>query len=494
MVAAAFVAAAAVGMPVAANAAAPYPSDSTPPDLISILSGYNQVWTSDGLNDLHGTVKNARVLESDDALTVWINQHATKSEKFLAMQDSEYQNATNTAYDQSLTVSTGLGSLLSKLYVQGRSSGALPLTSALINSSNGTTGAYVGTSAPKAYFSHPRPYLPSDSNAAPVAGDDPGCVPALANGSSQQAIRIGKPYADAKGDLKVTRVAPVTDTTHQFSPNDVALDAGYQTTGICLGGSFPSGHTTTAYQAGITLATLLPELAPEILARASENGNDRIVLGVHYPLDIIGGRIDGEAALAARWSDAKFRTEALLPARTELLAYFQKQTGHSLDWAIQHEAPYRSNPYGGQRIPGGTAQIVTDRKSAVAVYTERLTYGLPKTGKSSLPASVPAGASNLLLTAFPTLTDAQRTSVLAQTEISSGDALDQSGTANGSWERLNLAAATSATVQLTANGGAQVVATGGAAKVIPAPVHRSAPPIHHPAPPVHHPAPPVHRH
>jgi len=471
----AFVTGLVVAVPNAANAAPPYPSDSTPPDLISLLSSFNAIWTSSGVNDLHGTVDNARLLENDDALTVWINQHATKSEQFLAMQDSEYNNAANTAYDQSLTVSTGLGSLLSKLYVQGTESGALPLTTALINSSNGTSGAYVGTTSPKAFFSYPRPYLPTDPNTPAVAGDDPACAPSTVNASSLRSIRVGKPYTDANGNLKISRVAPVTDTTHQFSPNDVALDAGYETSGICLGGSFPSGHTTTAYQAGITLATLLPELAPEILARASENGNDRIVLGVHYPLDIIGGRIAGEAALAERWSDAKYRTEVLLPARAELLKYFQKETGHSLSWDVQHEAAYKSNPYGGQRLPGGTAQIVTNRKSAVQVYTERLNYNLPKTGGANKPASVPSGASNLLLTTFPTLTDAQRTSILAQTEISSGDALDQSGTANGSWERLNLAAAASATVQIQANATVRVISLGGQARVIPAP-HHSTPP------------------
>ena len=462
--------------PLAANAAPPYPSDATPPNLISLLSGYNSYWVSDGANDLHGTVKNAAVLQRDDQLAVWINQHATASEKFLALQDAEYNNATNTAYDQSLTVSTGLGSVLSKAYVKGIESGALPLTAALINSSNGTSGAYVGTSAPKAYFSHPRPYLPSDPGAAPVAGDPAGCAPSIANASSQQAIRVGKPYADAKGNLLITRVAPVTDTTHQFSPNDVPLDAGYGTTGICLGGSFPSGHTTTAYQAGITLATLLPELAPEILARASENGNDRIVLGVHYPLDIVGGRIDGEAALAARWSDAKYRTEVLQPARAELVNYLQKATGHPLDWAIRFQTPYRSNPYGGQWMPGGSAQIVVNRQTAVAVFNERMTYGFAQTGARGLPASVPTGASNLLLTTFPTLTDAQRTSVLAQTEIASGYPLDQSGTANGSWQRIDLAAAMSATVLVT-NGTAHVIATGGTARVIPVKV--PTPPHHH---------------
>jgi membrane-associated phospholipid phosphatase len=439
-------------------------SASTPPNPIDLLSGYRSYWAAAPGDTLHGTVLNASVLEHDDQFAVWINRHATSSEQFIALQDAQYQNASNTAFDQSVTISTGLGSVLGKAYVRGRTSGRLPLTAALVNSSNGSAGAYVSTSQAKAAFSHPRPYLPTDQSTTPVAGDAAACAPTIATATSLAATRVGQPWADANGNLAIVRVSGAIDTTHQFSPNDVALGAGYGTEGICRGGSFPSGHTTTAFEAGITLATLLPELAPEILTRASENGNSRIVLGVHYPLDIIGGRIDGEAALAARWSDPAFRTRVLQPARSELITYLEKQTGHSLAWDILHQVPYRSNPYGGARMPGGSAQIVVDRRSALAVYTERLTYGFSLSGAKGAAPAVPAGASNLLLTTFPSLTDAQRTSVLAQTELASGYPLDLADFANGSWQRLDLAAAMSATVRLSASGGVKVLSTGGVAR------------------------------
>ncbi|WP_211327362.1 phosphatase PAP2 family protein [Subtercola boreus] len=349
------------------------------------------------------------------------------------------------------------------------------MTSALINSSNGTSGAYVSTGAAKAHFSYPRPYLPTDPATPAVSGDAVACAPDVVNASSLTANRTGKAYTDANGNLDILRVPATVDATHAFSPNDVTLDPGYGTVGICTGGSYPSGHTTTAYQAGVTLATLLPELAPEILARASEAGNDRIVLGVHYPLDIVGGRIGGEAALAARWSDAEYRSAALEPARTELVDYLEKATGSSIAATIAAEAPYTSNPYGGAAIPGGTSQIVTDLASAVAVFAERATYVFAQTGTEGLAASVPAGAENLLLTTFPTLTDAQRTSVLAQTELDSGYPLDGSETADGSWQRLDLAAATSATVQLKADDSVTVVSTGGAAAVLPVSVPTATP-------------------
>ena len=439
-----------------------------PPNLSVALGGFTAFWTASGRGDLHGAVNDASVLQHNDELAVWINQHATPAEKFIALQDSEYDTPGGT-YDQSITVSTGLGSVLGPAYVTGRESGQLPLTSALIDSSTGTSGAFVNTGTAKIFFGYPRPFLPSSATATVVPGDVLGCSPAVANSSSLAGIRAGQPYADAQGDLEITRVAPVVDTTRQFSPNDVTLDAGYGTTGICGGGSFPSGHTTAAYEAGITLATLLPELAPEILARVSENGNSRIVLGVHYPLDVVGGRIAGEAALAAQWSDARYRTQILEPARAELVAYLKKATGHDLAWDVAHQTPYQANPYGGAAMPGGTAQIVTDRASALAVFTERLTYGFATSGAAGRAPSVPPGASSLLLTTFPTLTDVQRTSVLAQTEIGSGSPLDLTGSAGGSWQRLNLAAAMSATVSVSAGGDVKVTATGATPRVVRTP-------------------------
>lgn len=456
----------------AANATT-YPSDTYKPDLVPALTGFNALWTPSGSNNLQGTVKDATTLKWNDRLASWINQNATSDQKYRALVNSAYLNGTS-GYDQSLTIADGLGAKLGADYVKGRLDGSLPLTTALINSSNGSTGAYISTTAAKTAFSYPRPFLNVDPSAPKVSGDADGCAPSAVNGASLKAIRTGEPWADADGNLRITRVPATTDTSHTYATTDVTLDAGYGTTGICTGGAFPSGHTTTAYQAGITLATLLPELAPQILARASEAGNNRIVLGVHYPLDIVGGRIAGEAALAARWSDASFRKDVLVPARAELVNYLQARCGNTLVSCIAADTPYANNPYGGVAIPGGTSQVVTDRASALKVYTERLGYGFAKTGASGLAASVPKSAANLLLTTFPTLTDAQRLAVLAQTEIASGYPLDTTadhdnyGGVPASWQRLNLAAAMSASVQVNADGSVKVLSTGGKASVVTA--------------------------
>ena len=60
--------------------------------------------------------------------------------------------------------------------------------------------------------------------------------------------------------------------------------------GLTTNPSFPSGHTTYAYTDSILLGMMVPELYQSMLSRGSEYANSRIVLGVHYPLDIIASR------------------------------------------------------------------------------------------------------------------------------------------------------------------------------------------------------------
>jgi membrane-associated phospholipid phosphatase len=432
----------------AAEANNSYPSDSNKPNLTTLLEGMNQLWESPASNNFHGTVKNAAVLAHNDELAVWINNHATAAQQLKALQDANY-----TTYQ---VASDGLGATLGPIYLQGLKSGALPLTNALLGNITG----YVGTDEAKNHYSFPRPYLRSDTSSA-----DSACNVSAYNASPLRSNREGKTYAEDDGNLKIDRLPDEVDNTGKYVATGTSIGAGYS--GFCGSGSFPSGHATAAYLGDVTLATLLPELAPAILARASEQGNNRIVLGVHYPLDIVGGRMDGEVGVAARWSDVQYRHDVLVPAREELVKYLEKECGGAVAECIAQQTPYEDNPYNGAAIPGGTAQIVDSEQSALSVYTERLTYSFPKSGTTGLPPSVPTNAANLLITTFPTLTPAQRTEVLAQTEIESGYPLDKS-TGEGSWQRLNLAAAMSAKVELAAGGTVHVASAGGAAEVVAA--------------------------
>ncbi len=54
--------------------------------------------------------------------------------------------------------------------------------------------------------------------------------------------------------------------------------------------SFPSGHTTYGYMGSLVLAMLVPDRYQEMVVRAAEYGNDRIIVGAHYAMDVLGGR------------------------------------------------------------------------------------------------------------------------------------------------------------------------------------------------------------
>jgi acid phosphatase (class A) len=58
-------------------------------------------------------------------------------------------------------------------------------------------------------------------------------------------------------------------------------------------GSYPSGHATVGTLMGIELSNMLPEKRAEIMARAWEFGQNRVVAGIHYSSDIEMGRISG---------------------------------------------------------------------------------------------------------------------------------------------------------------------------------------------------------
>ena len=57
--------------------------------------------------------------------------------------------------------------------------------------------------------------------------------------------------------------------------------------------SYPSGHAAYGVMTGIVLANMVPEKAPEIMARAWQFGWNRVIAGVHYPSDVEMGRIAG---------------------------------------------------------------------------------------------------------------------------------------------------------------------------------------------------------
>jgi autotransporter-associated beta strand protein len=160
-----------------------------------------------------------------------------------------------------------------------------------------------------------------------------------------------------------------------------------------------------------------------MLARGQELGENRILAGMHSPLDVMSGRMIGIAAAAANLVDptnAALKAAAFTQAHTALMA----QTGTD---ATTFPALAQSGTPATDRF----ADYATNQ----ANFTRRMTFGFSQISATTLAPVVPKGAEVLLETRFPYLSADQRRVVLKTTELASGyPVLDD---AEG-WGRLNL--------------------------------------------------------
>jgi hypothetical protein len=252
----------------------------------------------------------------------------------------------------------------------------------------------------------------------------------------------GIPGANAYGNSRPFETEPYILT---FTGKDFfgvqSSSLGYlwgKTQNLTESPSFPSGHTSYGYTEALLLALMLPQRYPQMIARAAEYSNDRIVLGAHYTMDVLGGRTLATYDIAQLLANKPgyvgverggvkiddFR-QALAAARADVVKALEAKCGGSIADCARHDDSRFAKPARNR-----------------AFYESTQTYGLARVYKRTAAETENVGnlapeAGYLLTTAFPYLTLDRANAILTATEGPGGGFLD-TGSAFGIYSRLDL--------------------------------------------------------
>ncbi|MBE7203555.1 MAG: phosphatase PAP2 family protein, partial [Parafilimonas terrae] len=266
----------------------------------------------------------------------------------------------------------------------------------------------------------------------------------------------GQPGSDAYGDARPFQTLPMLTAyrgedyfghpSHSLDwlrgPNQDLLNSP----------SFPSGHTTYGTTESMVLAILVPARYQQMVVRAAEYGNDRIVVGAHYAMDVIGGRATSLHALAHLLANdpAYVGQIRVNPAVLDSASADAAKTVALSDYpAVVKEAQGEMAAFlretCGADVAACAAQDTSrfkDPAANAAFIASTLTYGLPvvhkdRAGQTEDVAALAPEAGHLLTAAFPELTLAEANRILTETQGPGGGFLDD-GSEFGVYSRLNL--------------------------------------------------------
>jgi PAP2 superfamily len=344
--------------------------------------------------------------------------------------------------DNASGLADGLGSGLGAAYrallsykstdggLSWKPSGALPSLQALYSAAFGESAA----------DSNAAKYFLANGGVATVAG---GCQAVVIDGADDLLKKPGtetdvygkayglpasSPGADPCGNSRPFqtdyRIAMYRANDFWGLPSANALYLDGPVADLRTNPSFPSGHTTYGYSESVLLGILLPERYPQMVTRAAEYGNGRIVTGAHYAMDVIAGRTIALYVLAHLLArDGNFR--ATKAARAELR--------NALDEACRQP---------GAMCFADNGRFANPAKNE-AFYESTQTYGLPVVYAE--PASETEDvfehapeAGYLLMAAFPKITTlTQADKILTTTEGPGGGFLADGGEF-GVYSRIDL--------------------------------------------------------
>ncbi|MEH3148271.1 MAG: phosphatase PAP2 family protein [Methylobacterium frigidaeris] len=228
--------------------------------------------------------------------------------------------------------------------------------------------------------------------------------------------------------------------------------------------SYPSGHTTYGYTESLVLAILVPERYQQMIARAAEYGNNRIVVGAHYAMDVLGGRTVALHAVAhllandpAYVGQVRKNPAVLDPMSTNAgdpVAITDYRA--AVATARSDLSTVLRDGCGGPVAACAAADEGRFRDAAAnqALVDATQTYGLPVVHPQTANRAEDVGrlapeAGHLLTAAFPSLSLDEANAILTRTQGPGGGFLDD-GSAFGVYSRLNLYAAAGEAAALAA--------------------------------------------
>jgi hypothetical protein len=317
---------------------------------------------------------------------------------------------------------------------------------------NGTTES--DSSSGKYFFANATTdgKTPVSAEAAAILKENGGAPDMFGKGYGRPAGSAG---ADAYGDSRPFQTEPATapivgpDYFNALSDN-VVYNRG-PIMNLIDSPSFPSGHTTYGYMGSLVLAVLVPDRYQQMIARAAEYGNDRILMGAHYAMDVMGGRTLATYDLAHLLANEPVYVgrslkklpvindyqAALKVARADVVAVLEAACGNTVQVCARED----------------TGRFI-DPPQNEAFYAVTQTYGLPVVYPKNADtvedvARLAPEAGYLLTAAFPSLTLEQADQILTETEGPGGGFLDD-GSPFGVYSRLNLYAAAGRAKQFAA--------------------------------------------
>ncbi|OTP80522.1 putative phosphatase [Caballeronia sordidicola] len=321
----------------------------------------------------------------------------------------------------------------------------------LIKYTNATTGD--DSNSGKYFFANA-----TTDGKTPVSADARNVLKSMGGTPDPFGTNYGRPAgsanADAYGDSRPFQTEHSQEHIVGFDYFHVPADNTVYNQGPVMNlidsPSFPSGHTTYGYMGSLILAELVPERFQQMIARAAEYGNDRILMGAHYAMDVLGGRTLATYDLAHLLANdpayvgrtlkhapviSDYRV-ALSRARSELTSALQGGCGNSMAVCAGEDIGRFSNPAMNEAF-----YAVTQTYNLPVVYPENA-------NRLEDVAKLAPEAGYLLTTAFPSLTLDQADQILTETEGPGGGFLDD-GSAFGVYSRLNLYAAAGKAAQVS---------------------------------------------